>query len=89
MKKIKPKKLDHNLLEHYDFSKGVRGKYVERYRRKETNVVMIDKDVAAVFPDANSVNQALRALASVIRKHLPKKTSSEPHKQTNQKRKAA
>ncbi len=44
---------------------GVRGKYAERYARG-TNLVPLDADVAAVFPDAESVNQALRALAGII-----------------------
>jgi hypothetical protein len=55
----------------YDFSveqlrAGVRGKYAERYA-SGTNLVPLDEDVAAVFPDAESVNGALRALASIIR----------------------
>jgi hypothetical protein len=45
----------------YDFSGGVRGKYVERYR-KGTNVVLLDPEVAVAFPDSTSVNDALRAL---------------------------
>jgi hypothetical protein len=40
---------------------GVRGKYVERYR-EGTNLVLLDPDVAAAFPDAKSVNDALRLL---------------------------
>jgi hypothetical protein len=45
----------------YDFSGGVRGKYVERYR-KGTNVVLLDPEVAAAFPNSSSVNDALRTL---------------------------
>jgi hypothetical protein len=45
---------------------AVRGRYAERYARG-TNLVLLDPDVAEVFPDAEAVNQALRALASVIR----------------------
>ncbi|MEX2582143.1 MAG: hypothetical protein WD766_02645 [Gemmatimonadota bacterium] len=52
--------------EEYDFSNGVRGKYAERYARG-TNVVLLDDDVAEVFPDSAAVNRALRALASIIR----------------------
>jgi hypothetical protein len=44
----------------------VRGKYAERYARG-TNVVLLDPDVAEVFPDPASVNRALRALAGIIR----------------------
>ena len=48
----------------YDFSKlkgRVRGKYLERYRAG-TNLVLLSPDVAAFFPDAKSVNAALRSL---------------------------
>ncbi len=51
----------------YDFSKGVRGKYYKRYRAG-TNVVMLDKDVSKAFPDAESVNAALRGLISIAKK---------------------
>ena len=60
-----------DLRGEYDFTpeqlaSGVRGKYAERYGRG-VNIVRLDPDVAAVFPDSESVNQALRALAEVIR----------------------
>lgn len=57
---------DDEMRPEYDFSKGVRGKYAERYARG-TNVVLLDPDVAEVFPDPTSVNRALRALAGIIR----------------------
>ncbi|GAF68241.1 unnamed protein product [marine sediment metagenome] len=50
----------------YDFSKGKRGKYAARYARG-ANVVLLDPDVSEVFPDAKSVNQALRAIAKIVR----------------------
>lgn len=50
----------------YDFSGGVRGKFVERLA-DGANVVILDPDVAEVFPTSKSVNDALRALASIIR----------------------
>jgi hypothetical protein len=43
----------------YDFSQGVRGKYVQRYR-EGTNLVRLDPDLARVFRDSESVNIALR-----------------------------
>lgn len=60
-----------DLREEYDFTaedlrRGVRGKYAERYARG-TNLVPLDPDVAEVFPDARAVNQALRALAGIIK----------------------
>jgi len=45
----------------YDFRGGVRGKYYKEYV-KGTNVVLLEPDVAAVFHDSESVNQALRVL---------------------------
>jgi len=43
----------------YDFSPGVRGKYVSRMARG-TNVVVLDPDVADVFKTTKAVNDALR-----------------------------
>lgn len=58
------------LRDEYDFSpdqlqRGVRGKYAQRYA-EGVNLVRLDPDVAAVFPDSEAVNQALRALAGII-----------------------
>ena len=47
----------------YDFTKGVRGKYAERYATG-TNIVLLEPDVAQAFPTARAVNQALRELLS-------------------------
>jgi hypothetical protein len=49
------------MRDHYDFSKGVRGKYAKRYK-EGTNVVLLDPDVAKEFPDSTAVNEALRQL---------------------------
>lgn len=57
------------LRREYDLSKlkgGVRGKYAARYRAG-TNLVLLSPDVAEYFPDAQSVNTALRALIHVAR----------------------
>ncbi len=45
----------------YDLRGGVRGKYYKQYM-EGTNVVLLDPDVAAIFRDSESVNQALRIL---------------------------
>ena len=50
----------------YDIRGGVRGKYYERYKQG-TNVVVLDPDVAAVFRDSHSVNQALRLLIDLAK----------------------
>ena len=44
-----------------DFSKGTRGKYYAKYL-KGSNVVVLDPEIAKVFPDSSSVNDALRTL---------------------------
>ncbi len=61
MKKDTKKKTDPDMLDEYDFSKGVRGKYAKRYA-EGSNVVVLSPDVAQFFPDSESVNEALRAL---------------------------
>lgn len=60
---------DEDLRAEYDLAKlgkGVRGKYFERYR-EGSNVVTIDPDLTAVFPNAKAVNDALRELLSLRR----------------------
>jgi hypothetical protein len=69
MKEVEAKPED-EMRGEYDFSqlKGrVRGKYVERYR-EGTNLVLLDPDVAAAFPDAKAVNEALRLLMDVAQR---------------------
>ena len=57
---IQPKDSD-EMRPEYDFSEGVRGKHYKGYQAG-TNVVFLEPDIAAVFPDSASVNQALRLL---------------------------
>jgi hypothetical protein len=57
---------DGDMLDEYDFHGGVRGKYAQAYATG-TNVVLLDPDVAEIFPDAESVNAALRILAELVR----------------------
>ncbi len=52
------------MQEEYDFSKGIRGKYAERYNQGN-NIVILSPDVAEVFPDSESVNEALRLLIKI------------------------
>lgn len=51
----------------YDFSGAVRGVTAARYRQG-TNVILLDPAVMDVFPDSDAVNEALRALAPVLRR---------------------
>ncbi len=50
----------------YDFSAALRGVTAARYAQG-TNIAVIDPEVLDVFPDGATVNQALRALAPVLR----------------------
>ncbi len=68
---------DPDLLEEYDFSKGVRGKYAKRYAQG-TNVVVIEPDVAQYFPDHAAVNEALRSLLPIV-KAQAKRIAKQPH----------
>ena len=49
-----------------DLGVGVRGKYYEEYK-KGTNLVLLSPDVAAAFPDDDSVNSALRNLMKLAK----------------------
>ena len=66
MRKARSRPETEEMLPEYDFSGGVRGKYASRFA-KDTIMVVLDPDVAEVFPDPNSVNKALRALGDIIR----------------------
>ena len=74
MKKAKRKSEDDEMRPEYDFSGAVRGKYAGRIGRKAT-VVILEPDVAKVFPSSESVNSALRILASIARPKKRKKAS--------------
>jgi hypothetical protein len=65
------KKTEPGMRKEYDFSGGVRGKYAARYAAG-CNVVVLDPDVARLYPDAKSVNRALRAIAEAA----PRKTGT-------------
>ncbi len=57
------------MREEYDFENmpgGVRGKYAKAFEGNAT-VVLLASDVAEIFPDSESVNDALRTLARVLR----------------------
>ena len=64
--KARPKHAPEEMLPEYDFSGGVRGKYASRFA-KDSIMVVLDPDVAEVFPDPESVNKALRSLTQIIR----------------------
>ena len=51
---------DFEMRDEYDFSDASPNPYVQRFQ--ELNLVSLDPDVKAAFPDSESVNQALRLL---------------------------
>ena len=57
-----------DMREEYDFSSmrgGVKGKYAAAFKNTAVTV-LLDSDVAKVFPDSKAVNEALRTLARVL-----------------------
>jgi hypothetical protein len=63
---------DDELRPEYDetmLKNGIRGKYVQHYQAG-TNVVVLAPDVAAVFPTADAVNEALRLLMKVAHQSM-------------------
>ena len=87
-----PKSSANEMRAEYDFSKlkgGVRGKYYSK-AQAGTNLVLIDPDLAKVFPNDESVNRALRLLLETAsdatkqspstRKKLKKTTNPRPKK---------
>ena len=65
------------MKKEYDFSKGVRGKYAERFE-KGTNLVLLDTEVARYFPTAKEVNRALKSLISEGKVNLPHEELHKP-----------
>ena len=57
---------DDEMRPEYDFSGGVRGKYYEAYMQSR-NIVVLDPDVAEIFRDSASVNEALRLIAKIAK----------------------
>ncbi len=51
----------------YDLRGGVRGRFLKEYERG-TNIVLLEPDVASVFHDSATVNEALRLLIQVAEK---------------------
>lgn len=64
MRKVSSKSAKDELRPEYDLRTlkgGVKGKYY-RQAQAGTNLVLVDPDLAEIFPDADSVNRALRVL---------------------------
>lgn len=73
MKKALAERLNDDLRPEYDLSQlkgGVRGKYYQQ-AVAGTNLMLIEPDLAHVFPDSESVNRALRLLVDTAAAALP------------------
>jgi hypothetical protein len=74
MKKTRSKRMDDSvvdlddILPEYDFRHAKRNKYAARYSSGSA-VVVVEPDVAESFPASREANEALRALAGIIKKH--------------------
>ena len=67
MKKVSS--LENDMRAEYDFASmpgGVRGKYVDRLRR-ESNIVVLEPEIAQAFPTGEAVNAALRGMLDTTR----------------------
>ena len=75
--KTRADELRDGLRAEYDFSTmkgGVRGKYAKRCT-EGSNLILLAPDVAAVFHDTASVNEALRSLIGIARTQVPRHKS--------------
>jgi hypothetical protein len=61
---------DEEMLPEYDFSQGVRGKYLGRVGPGK--IITLEADVAEVFTDSEAVNDALRGLMAIIQNQAKK-----------------
>jgi len=78
-KRVKKDREDNAVAEairpEYDFSQAERGRYVRRFA-EGTNIVVLDPDLARLFPDSFTVNRALRVLSEIARREIADQSSS-------------
>lgn len=63
---------DLEIPEITDFTGAEVGKYYDAYRAWQTRNVVVDPDLAAEFPDSESVNRALRRVSTARRRRHSK-----------------
>ena len=83
--------IEDDVLPEYDFSKMKligRGIYAKRYR-SGTNIVLLDRDVRAAFPDDESVNEALRVIAKAAKRQASRAKKSPARQASSRSRRAA
>lgn len=91
MQKDKSENMEADELNQYynfDYSKAKPNRFAARLA-KESLMVVLDPDIAAIFPTSEAVNEALRVLATAAqnlphntpkrRSHKPRKTTALPH----------
>ncbi len=78
MKKTTAKRSNKLMRKEYDFSSGaIVGKYASRYA-SGANIILLDRDLARIFPDSKSVNNALRLLRdAALKASLTKRAARE------------
>ena len=76
------------MLPHYDFRGGVRGKYARDYARSE-NLRILAPDLLEVFPDSESVNEALHTIVRITSAAIPQKISANTASAPKSKKKKA
>jgi hypothetical protein len=72
MKNDPKRRAEPRMRKQYDFTNAVVGKYARRYH-VGTNLVLLDPDVAGIFPDSKSVNEALRSLVRIVERRKASK----------------
>jgi len=74
MKRTSEAETDPDMADEYDFSGGVRGKYVDRFP-PGSKIVVIAPDNARLYRDSAAVNRALRKLSKLPNRGVARKTS--------------
>jgi hypothetical protein len=90
-RKRKESELDDELRPEYGLSKLKfvgRGIYAKRYR-SGTSLVLLEPDVRKAFPDDESINEALRAIAKVAKRQAAHTKKPQGRKQASKSRRAA
>ncbi len=60
----------------FDFSVGERGRYYKRLLKEGSNIVVLEPDIAEMFPNSAAVNNALRSLLDIVRSsHLTRRST--------------
>jgi hypothetical protein len=76
MKKVDRSKLPEDDLRRYDFSRAVRGRHADKAAAVGRLIRMLDPELAELFPDSRSVNEALRAVVALNRAFPKRKSKS-------------